>query len=71
MAEIDWERRHVMMRTHTALHSLSGVVFADYGAKVTGGNMEPGGVARMDFELEVDQPGVRSRSGREAQFTPG
>jgi misacylated tRNA(Ala) deacylase len=51
-AEIDWDRRHVMMRTHTALHSLSGVVFADYGAKVTGGNMEPGGVARMDFELD-------------------
>jgi misacylated tRNA(Ala) deacylase len=51
-AGIDWDRRHVMMRTHTALHSLSGVVFADYGAKVTGGNMEPGGVARMDFELD-------------------
>jgi misacylated tRNA(Ala) deacylase len=52
-AEIDWERRHVMMRTHTALHALSGVIFTEYGAKVTGGNMEPGGIARMDFELDA------------------
>jgi misacylated tRNA(Ala) deacylase len=50
-AEIDWDRRYVLMRTHTALHALSGIVWRDYGAKVTGGNMEPG-VARMDFELE-------------------
>jgi misacylated tRNA(Ala) deacylase len=50
-AEIDWDRRHVLMRTHTALHALSGIVWRDHGAKVTGGNMEPG-VARMDFELE-------------------
>jgi misacylated tRNA(Ala) deacylase len=50
-ASIDWERRHLLMRTHTALHALSGIVFRDYAAKVTGGNMEPG-VARMDFELE-------------------
>jgi misacylated tRNA(Ala) deacylase len=50
-ASIDWQRRHLLMRTHTALHALSGIVFRDYGAKVTGGNMEPG-VARMDFELE-------------------
>lgn len=48
---IDWERRYRLMRTHTALHALSGVVFRDFGAKVTGGNMEPG-VARMDFELD-------------------
>ncbi|HZD80561.1 MAG TPA: alanyl-tRNA editing protein [Actinomycetota bacterium] len=51
-AQIDWERRHALMRTHTALHALSGIVWRDYGAKVTGGNMEPG-VARMDFELEA------------------
>ena len=49
---VDWERRHILMRTHTALHALSGIVFTDYGARVTGGNMEPGGVARMDFELD-------------------
>ncbi len=51
-AEIDWGRRHRLMRTHTALHSLSGVIFRDYGAKVTGGNMDDGGSARMDFELD-------------------
>ncbi|HSQ38420.1 MAG TPA: alanyl-tRNA editing protein [Acidimicrobiia bacterium] len=50
-AVIDWERRHLLMRTHTALHVLSALVWREYGAKVTGGNMEPGR-ARMDFELE-------------------
>jgi misacylated tRNA(Ala) deacylase len=48
---IDWERRYLLMRTHTALHILCGVVWRDYGAKVTGGDMQPG-AARMDFELE-------------------
>ena len=48
---LDWGRRHQLMRTHTALHILCGVVWRDYGAKVTGGNMQPG-YARMDFELE-------------------
>ena len=48
---IDWERRYRLMRTHTALHILCGVVWRDYGALVTGGNMQPG-EARMDFELE-------------------
>ena len=51
-ADIDWDRRHTLMRTHTALHALSAVIFRDHDAKVTGGNMEPG-VARMDFELET------------------
>ena len=50
-AEIDWARRHLLMRTHTALHVLCGVVWRDYGAQVTGGNMEPG-AGRMDFEFE-------------------
>lgn len=50
-AAIDWGRRHLLMRTHTALHVLSALVWGEYGAKVTGGNMEPG-QARMDFELE-------------------
>jgi misacylated tRNA(Ala) deacylase len=49
---IDWERRYSLMRTHTALHILCGVVWRDYGAKVTGGDMQPG-TARMDFELET------------------
>lgn len=48
---VDWERRYLLMRTHTALHILCGVVWRDYGAKVTGGDMRPG-EARMDFELE-------------------
>lgn len=52
-AAIDWDRRHILMRTHTALHSLSGIVYSDYGAKVTGGNIEPGGIARMDFEMDA------------------
>ncbi len=55
VAGIDWDRRHTLMRTHTALHALSAIVFRDYGAKVTGGNMEPG-AARMDFELESITP---------------
>lgn len=50
-AAIDWDRRHTLMRTHTALHALSGVIWRDYDAKVTGGNMDVG-TARMDFELE-------------------
>jgi misacylated tRNA(Ala) deacylase len=49
---IDWERRYKLMRTHTALHILCGVVFRDYGAQVTGGNMEPL-AGRMDFEFET------------------
>jgi misacylated tRNA(Ala) deacylase len=48
---IDWERRYKLMRTHTALHILCGVIFRDYGVSVTGGDMEPLS-ARMDFELE-------------------
>ena len=48
---IDWERRHALMRTHTALHILCGVIWREFGAQVTGSNMEPLS-ARMDFELE-------------------
>jgi misacylated tRNA(Ala) deacylase len=49
--ELDWERRHNLMRMHTALHVLCGVVFRDYGALVTGGNMAPDR-SRMDFEMD-------------------
>ena len=49
--QIDWERRYLLMRTHTALHILCGVVWRDYGAQVTGGDMKPG-EGRMDFEFE-------------------
>jgi misacylated tRNA(Ala) deacylase len=49
--EIDWERRHALMRTHTALHVLCGVIWNEWGVPVTGGNMEPLS-ARMDFEFD-------------------
>lgn len=47
---IEDERRSLLMRTHSGLHVMCGVVFRDFGALVTGGNMEPG-TARMDFNL--------------------
>jgi len=50
--DVDWARRYALMRTHTALHALCGVVWRDHGALVTGGNMEPG-AGRMDFEFET------------------
>ena len=49
--KLDWERRYKLMRTHTAMHILCGVVWRDYQASVTGGNMDPG-TSRMDFEFE-------------------
>ncbi len=52
VGRLDWQRRYRLMRTHTALHILCGVVFRDYGAQVTGGNMEPL-QGRMDFEFET------------------
>ena len=48
---IDWERRHALMRTHSALHVLCGVIWNEWGVAVTGGNMEPL-AARMDFEFD-------------------
>lgn len=47
---LDWDRRYKLMRTHSALHVLCGTVFRDYGALVTGGEMEPL-KGRMDFEF--------------------
>lgn len=52
--QIDWDRRYKLMRTHTALHILCGVIFRDYGASVTGGDMDPL-EGRMDFEFETMQ----------------
>ena len=49
--EIDWDRRHKLMRTHTALHILCGVIWNEWSTPVTGGNMEPL-AARMDFEFD-------------------
>jgi misacylated tRNA(Ala) deacylase len=48
---LDWDRRHALMRTHTALHILCGVIWADYRIPVTGGNMEPL-QGRLDFPFE-------------------
>ena len=50
--QLDWERRYRLMRTHTAMHILCGVIWRDYGASVTGGNMDPL-KGRMDFEFET------------------
>jgi misacylated tRNA(Ala) deacylase len=52
LGEINWDRRYKLMRTHTAMHILCGVIWRDYGASVTGGNMEPLH-GRMDFEFET------------------
>ncbi|HEX9018362.1 MAG TPA: alanyl-tRNA editing protein [Anaerolineaceae bacterium] len=57
--KIDWQRRYQLMRTHTAMHILCGVVFRDYGAQVTGGDMEPL-KGRMDFEFETLSKGLVS-----------
>lgn len=54
IGKIDWDFRYKLMRTHTALHILCGVVWRDYDAQVTGGNMEPL-KGRMDFEFEILQ----------------
>src|SRR5215468_6849722 len=51
-------RRSLLMRTHSGLHVLCGVVFRDFGALVTGGNMEPL-TARMDFNLPQVPEGFR------------
>lgn len=50
--QLNWQRRYQLMRTHTAMHILCGVIWRDYGASVTGGNMDPL-QGRMDFEFET------------------
>lgn len=54
---LDWDRRYQLMRTHTALHILSAIAYRDYGAVVTGGNIEPM-EGRLDFEISNWTPGV-------------
>lgn len=51
LGTLDWTRRHLLMRTHTALHILCGVVWSEFQIPVTGGNMEPGN-GRLDFPFE-------------------
>jgi misacylated tRNA(Ala) deacylase len=55
---IDDDRRSTLMRTHSGLHILCATVFRDFGALVTGGNMQPG-EARMDFNLPEVPPGFK------------
>jgi misacylated tRNA(Ala) deacylase len=57
---VDWDRRHALMRTHTALHVLCGVIWNEWGTAVTGGNMEPLS-ARMDFEFDPLPEGFGAR----------
>lgn len=59
---LDWERRHLTMRTHTALHILCGVMWSDHGVAVTGGNMDPG-TGRLDFPL----PSMSAEFGRQVE----
>ncbi len=59
---LDWDRRHLTMRTHTALHILCGVMWADHELAVTGGNMEPG-KGRLDFPL----PSMSAEFGRQVE----
>ncbi|MPZ87050.1 MAG: alanyl-tRNA editing protein [Nitriliruptorales bacterium] len=60
---LDWDRRHLLMRTHTALHVLCGVIWADFGVAVTGGNMQPGS-GRLDFELDAMSAELGARAER-------
>jgi misacylated tRNA(Ala) deacylase len=57
---VDWERRHQLMRTHSAMHVLCGVIWNEWGKAVTGGNMEPL-EARMDFEFDPLPEGFAPR----------
>ena len=59
---LDWDRRHLTMRTHTALHILCGVMWTDHGVAVTGGNMDPG-KGRLDFPL----PSMSAEFGRQVE----
>jgi misacylated tRNA(Ala) deacylase len=60
VGDIDWGRRHALMRTHTALHVLCGVIWNEWGKAVTGGNMERL-AARMDFEFDPLPEGFGTR----------
>jgi misacylated tRNA(Ala) deacylase len=67
--ELDWDRRLRLMRTHTAMHALCGVVWERFQSPVTGGNMEPG-TGRLDFEIadwdrERDQQPIEDELNRQ------
>lgn len=58
VGEVDWDRRYELMRTHTAMHAMCGVVWNRFHSRVTGGNMKPG-EGRLDFELPDWDPEAR------------
>jgi misacylated tRNA(Ala) deacylase len=60
LGAVDWARRHQLMRTHSAMHVLCGVIWNEWGKAVTGGNMEPL-EARMDFEFDPLPEGFAAR----------
>ena len=60
--EVDWTRRFQLMRTHTALHILCGVIWADYSIPVTGGNMEP-----LKGRLDVPCPAMSADLGAQVE----
>ena len=66
--ELDWERRYRLMRTHTAMHAMCGVIWRRYQVPVTGGNMDAG-EGRLDFELpnwnSDDKPTVEAELNAE------
>ncbi len=68
VGELDWERRHLLMRTHTAMHTLCGVIWNRFESPVTGGNMTPG-EGRLDFEIpqwtQEDRPEVEAEFNRQ------
>jgi misacylated tRNA(Ala) deacylase len=65
---LDWDRRYGMMRTHTAMHAMCGVIWRRYQVPVTGGNMHAG-EGRLDFELpdwnSDDKPAVEAELNAE------
>jgi misacylated tRNA(Ala) deacylase len=63
LGRLDWTRRHQVMRTHTALHILCGVIWADYAIPVTGGNMEPLR-GRLDFPFPAMSADLGARVER-------
>lgn len=70
--EIDWDRRYDLMRTHTAMHALCGVVWERFQSPVTGGNMKPG-EGRLDFEIpdwdtERDRQPIEDELNRQLQL---
>jgi misacylated tRNA(Ala) deacylase len=68
IGELDWQRRHLLMRTHTAMHTLTAVIWKRFQSPATGGNMKPG-EGRLDFEIPQwtaeDRPAVEAEFNRQ------